>query len=91
MVFCFNHITEIEITAIIFRANVTREMRGMVDCPECGKPLAKGSIDSEYCCENKKCPVAIVRCPHESDKMKVAYTSFAREYLHKSKRSLWKI
>jgi len=69
-------------------SSVPEERRKMVNCPECGKPLIKGSVDSEYYCENRNCPVASVRCPHESAKMRVAYTSFAREYLNKSNRSL---
>lgn len=65
-------------------------MRKMVNCPECRKPLVRGNLGSEYFCENKNCPVAFVRCPHEPAEMKVAYTSFAREYLNKSNKSMWK-
>jgi len=51
----------------------------MVECPECGKPLKKGSDgQSRYYCENERCVVVFVRHPFEPNKARIAYTALAR-------------
>jgi len=50
----------------------------MVNCPKCGEPLVKRT-KTKYFCDNESCPVIFVRCPHEPDRMSVAFTALARE------------
>ena len=51
----------------------------MANCPECGEPLDKEAGDKRrYCCENESCIVMFVHNPDDPQKMRIAYTSFAR-------------
>jgi len=51
----------------------------IVNCPQCGKPLAKERGRNKYCCENERCPVVFVRCPTNPLKRKVVFEFSARQ------------
>jgi hypothetical protein len=51
----------------------------MVNCPECGESLKKGSSgESKYYCENNSCGVIFVRYPFESYRTKISYSGLAK-------------
>lgn len=52
-------------------------MAGAHVCPECGKPLKKGS-KAKYCCENSVCSVIFVRHPDKQPIMEIKYKTKAR-------------
>jgi uncharacterized Zn finger protein (UPF0148 family) len=57
----------------------------MVNCPHCGKPLARDGR-SKYYCENEGCPVVFVRRPYNPFGRKVAFTfSVTEETVKKTK------
>jgi len=43
----------------------------MVDCPECGKPMAKKKHGSKYYCENSSCSVIFVFRPGIPSKTRI--------------------
>jgi len=45
----------------------------VVDCPGCGKPLAKSSSKGKYYCENDGCKVIFVQRPYNPQIMKIFY------------------
>lgn len=61
-----------------FRESFVRGF-GVVNCPECGKPLRKEREgESKYFCENERCNVTFVLHPCEQSETRIAYTGFAR-------------
>jgi len=53
----------------------------MVDCPECGKPLRKGTRKGKYFCENDTCSVIFVRRPDKELLMEIVHRSKAHSAL----------
>jgi len=51
----------------------------MVNCPGCGKPLARRSSKGRYYCENESCPVIFVQRPHNLAIRKIVYKPSASE------------
>jgi len=49
----------------------------MVNCPECGKLLKKGSRKKRYCCENSACSVMFVLHPDNQSIMEIKYKASA--------------
>jgi hypothetical protein len=47
--------------------------RRIVDCPGCGKPLAKDTSKCKYYCENDGCKVIFVQHPFNSHFTKISY------------------
>jgi hypothetical protein len=51
----------------------------MAICPGCGRPLRREREgEGKYFCENKNCNVVFVVNPDELNRVRVAYTGFAR-------------
>ncbi|MGD8505696.1 MAG: hypothetical protein PVF15_03425 [Candidatus Bathyarchaeota archaeon] len=50
----------------------------MVECPECGEPLAK-SKSRRYYCENERCFVIYVQRPHHPAVMKIIRKTLPKE------------
>ena len=58
----------------------------MVNCPQCGKPLAKESGKNKYCCQNDRCPVVFVRCPTNPFKRRIVFDSSVKQATVKKMR-----
>jgi len=54
----------------------------MVNCPECGKPLKKGTRKAKYWCENSGCSVIFVRHPDKQSMMEITYKAKARSRMN---------
>jgi hypothetical protein len=49
----------------------------VVNCPKCGKPLAKGG-KGKYFCQNEQCSIIFVKCPSFPNKTRLVASSLAK-------------